>query len=60
MIAGIDRTTLLLTVASLLAVVGTLVPDVGMAIAVVLLGILAASTLIERFGPGSRQERHEA
>lgn len=60
MIAGLDRSTLLIAVASLLAAVGTLVPDLGLAIAVVLLGILAASTLIERFGPEGRQERHEA
>jgi hypothetical protein len=56
MIAGLDRTTLMIAAAALLAAIGTLVPDLGLAVAVIALGILGVSTLLERYAPTGRRE----
>ena len=57
---ALDRTTAIFAAAAALAAAGVLVPDVGLAAALLLLGILAASLLIERYAPGDSLERHEA
>lgn len=44
----IDRATLTLAAAGVLSGIGVLIPDLGLAIAVVLLGVLAGGLLIDR------------